>query len=90
MRESYSNPAQEIKHVGDVFEYLSLPLVLGEGRAWPKSWTFDKLISYGLVEAGGGYDRLTDAGIRFRNRLLTAGDLEFRRKTFWTVESGNA
>jgi hypothetical protein len=79
----FNNYYQEIRHQGDVFEILSLPLATQKVM---RNDTNDKLISYGLAESDGPYLKPTDAGIRFRNRLLAAGDLEFRKKTFWAVE----
>jgi hypothetical protein len=82
----FKNYYEEIRHQGDVFEILSLPLAT---QVLKRNNANEKLISYGLAEDEGNFEymKLTDAGIRFRNRLLAIGDLEFRRKTFWAVES---
>jgi hypothetical protein len=39
-------------------------------------------------EGGSITYKLTDAGRRFRNRMLTAGDREARRRLLWSGESG--
>jgi hypothetical protein len=88
--KSYSGNPQAIRHLGDAFEFLSFKLATGKVRAAQNNETHLKLVSYGLVETDQGLDfKMTHTGLRFRNRLLTAGDLEFRRKTFWTLESDN-
>ena len=91
---------QNVRNAGDLFEFIGFPLASGVPvtipnytgqKDEPEDFEIQELVTlraYGLIDVDTSMTRpvyrLTQQGLRFRNRLLSAGDLDYRRKNLWT------